>query len=264
MSIEFRSERPGDEAPIDVVECRAFRNMDEANLVRMYRERYPAFDRRYSICAWDGDELVGHALFLPFEMNLMGRRVKAVALSPDGVIPERQRQGIGTAMNRHGLDVARKDGFAVAVTNGDPAFYRRLGYKSALGFARVTIDRDALPEPSQELGVWPVRPEDVPWLVKCHDAEWADVDFAWNRGDDIREWAAPFACTVIWRTLDGRRAAYVEGLSDGRGWSQVLGDDAELVRDVLAAIKPLQLAQHPSGWLARNVLEPEWAPPKRT
>ena len=258
MNIEFRSERPGDEDAIDVVECRAFRNMDKANLVRSYRERYPGFGRRYSVCAWDDNRMVGHALFLPFAMNLMNEQVRAVALSPDGVIPERQGQGIGTAMNRYGLERARQDGFAVAVTNGAPAFYRRFGYRSCFGFARTTIDREALPAPTRELSAWPVRSGDLPWLVKCHEQEWSGVDFAWNRGKNMREWTAPFACTVIWRTLDGRRAAYAEGWSDGRGWRQILGDEPELVRDVIATVKPSGLEQHPAGWLARHVLEPKW------
>lgn len=74
----------------------------------------------------------------------------------------------------------------------------------------------------------------------------------------MREWAAPFAPTAIWRTPDGRRAGYVEGLSDGRAWHQVLGDEPELVRDVIATIKPGALQQHPNGWLVRSVIDSAW------
>jgi len=259
MTVEFRSEQPGDEPAIDIVECRAFRSMCHANLVRAYRRSYPAFDPTYSICAWDADRLVGHALFLPFETNLIRQRVKAVALAIDGVLPERQGEGIGTDMNNHGLDLARNHGFVLAVTNGPPGLYKRFGYEPQFAFARISINRDALPKPGQPLSPWPVTEADVPWLMECHDREWTDVDFAWNRGSDIREWTAPSACTEIWRAADGRRAAYVEGLSDGRDWHQVLGDDPDLVRDVIATIKPGTLEQHPDGWLARNVIAEQWA-----
>lgn len=258
MSIDLRSETAGDEPAIDVVECRAFTSMCHANLVGAYRRHYPAFDRRYSICAWDGGHMVGHALFLPFETNLLGQRVRAIALAIDGVIPERQGEGIGTTMNRHGLELAREDGFAVAVTNGGPRYYARFGYKGSFGFARVTVDRDALPPPKSPLSPWPVTAADIPWLVECHQREWAEVDFAWHRGSDIREWVVPFAPSAIWRTPDGCRAGYVEGLSDGRAWHQVLGDEPDLVRDVIATIKPATLQQHPSGWLARTVIGPAW------
>ena len=39
----------------------------------------------------------------------------------------------------------------------------------------------------------------------------------------------------------------------------LLADDPALARDVIATIKPESMDHHPSGWLARNVLEKEWA-----
>jgi len=258
MSVEFRSERPGDEEAIGVVECRAFGSMCHANLVAAYRRHYPAFDRNYSLCAWDGDELVGHALFLPFETTLLGGQTKAMALAIDGVIPERQRQGIGTALNRHGLHLARQDGFAVAVTNGG-GYYARFGYHGCFGFAHILFEHNALPKPTEKLSAWPVTAADLDWLVECHQREWTGVDFAWHRGKDLREWRAPFCRTEIWRTTDGRRAAYAEGLSDGRDWHLILGDNPVLVRDAIATIKPRALQQHPRGWLAQQVIAPSWA-----
>lgn len=259
MQIELRSETPGDEEAIDMVLCRAFGQMDEANLVRMYRERYPGFDRRYSLTAWDSDDLVGYALYLPLEMRLTGEWIRAVALSPVAVVPERQGRGIGGRLIRSGMERAKADGFAVAVTCGGPGFYTQHGYEEcAYAAARVSIDVDALPAPTQPLTAWPVSREDLGWLIRCHDTEWRDVDFCWRRGEDLREWRAPFADTVIWRTPEGRRAAYTERVPESSTLRMIIGDDAVLVRDVIATVKPTALEQHPSGWLARNVLESTW------
>ena len=46
-----RSERPGDEDAVDIVNCRGFGRMSEAHLVRNIREYCPTFDRRYSVVA---------------------------------------------------------------------------------------------------------------------------------------------------------------------------------------------------------------------
>ena len=51
--------------------------MDEANLVRMLRQRQPGFDRSLSICAVAGDCIVGYTGIIPFNMRLMGSSVPA-------------------------------------------------------------------------------------------------------------------------------------------------------------------------------------------
>ena len=59
MGIDIRSENAGDESAIDICVTRAFGSADEANLFRMLRDWHPTFDSELSICAWDGDGLVG-------------------------------------------------------------------------------------------------------------------------------------------------------------------------------------------------------------
>ena len=108
--ITIRSEQPGDEDVIDVVVSRAFSEMDEANLVRMLRDRQPEFDRELSLCAWDGDRMAGYIAFIPVNMRLMGGRLKAVAVAPVAVAPEYQRQGIAGMILRRGHDLARQFG----------------------------------------------------------------------------------------------------------------------------------------------------------
>lgn len=39
----------------------------------------------------------------------------------------------------------------------------------------------------------------------------------------------------------------------------LLAEDPALAREVIATIRPATIEHHPSGWLARNVLDPTWA-----
>ena len=259
MSIKIRSERAGDEEAIDVVNCQAFRSRDEAYLVELVREIIPTFDRRLSITAWDADQMVGHALFTPANVRLLGETVTALAVGPVAVIPSRQKQGIGTAMLQHGHELGQREGFAFAFLNGHSSYYPRLGYRECFGFANVTIDMEKLPPSARRLVPWPVRPGDVPWLIERYAAEWADVDFAWLRGSNLAEWTFPGVNAVVWRTEDGVRAGYALRSVKGDKLKLLLSDNAALARDVIATTKPSSLEHHPSGWLARNALDAAWS-----
>jgi hypothetical protein len=39
----------------------------------------------------------------------------------------------------------------------------------------------------------------------------------------------------------------------------ILGDDPDLVREVIKRRKPSSSPNHPGGWLAREVIDPDWA-----
>lgn len=266
MGVHLRRERPGDEEVIDLVNYRAFEAMNtkdgvaaasEADLVRYLRAYHPGFDRRYSVVAWDADEAVGHALYTPANIRLMGETVRALAVGPVAVIPERQRTGIGGELLRFGHEMGRRDGFALTFLCGHPSYYPRHGYRPCHGFAQITLDLEKLPQPTQQFRRLPVQSADVPWLVERCEVEWADVDFGWLWGDARSEWTMPGLIALVWWTEDDRRAAYT--LADGkRQWQMVLGDDPRLVREVIATIRPASLKQHADGWLARNVIQPEW------
>ena len=102
MLLSIRGETPGDEDAIDEVVASAFGTMDEANLVRMIRASLPGFDRRFSITAHDGEDMVGHALFLPARVRFLGRTVAALSLGPIAVRAGLQKKGIGGQLIRFG------------------------------------------------------------------------------------------------------------------------------------------------------------------
>lgn len=262
-NVTCRCERVGYERAIDVAVTRAFCKADEANLVRMLRDRQPGFDRELSICAWDGGELVGYLALIPLDMRLMGRRVAAAAVAPVAVVPPRQKQGIGGRMLAFGHARARERGVEVAFLNGHPDYYPRYGYQAHFGFSGTTYKSDMIPDPTVELEAWPVRDEDISWLMECDEREWGDVDFTWPRTGDMQEWAIEGVNAVVWWTSDGRRAAYTMTRAGQRrpgiAFEAILGDDPELVREVIRRQKPSSSPNHPAGWLAREVLDPAWA-----
>jgi putative acetyltransferase len=64
-------------------------------------------------------------------------------LAPVAVATDRQGQGVGSALIRHGLDALRARGVDVALTYGDPAYYGRIGFRP------ITTEIAAAPYPLQ-------------------------------------------------------------------------------------------------------------------
>lgn len=107
----------------------AFPTAAEADLVdRLRRDG----DLAISLAALDDDAVVGHAALSPMTAPL-----KALGLGPLAVAPERQRQGIGSALVREGLRRAEAEGWDAVFVVGDPAYYGRFGFtaEAASGFA---------------------------------------------------------------------------------------------------------------------------------
>jgi putative acetyltransferase len=110
----------------------AFEQPAEANLVDALRRTCAD---KLSLVAVDEDavdeEVVGHILFTPVEVESNGRRVVGMGLAPMAVVPERQRQGIGSLLVRRGLDILRERGCPFVVVVGHQDFYPRFGFERA-------------------------------------------------------------------------------------------------------------------------------------
>ena len=78
------------------------------------------------VTAWDGSALVGAIMFTRLTYD-DPRTV--YLLAPVAVATDRQGEGIGQKLITHGLQLLRNEGVNIAVTYGDPAFYRRVGFK---------------------------------------------------------------------------------------------------------------------------------------
>jgi predicted N-acetyltransferase YhbS len=128
--IEIRVERPADRAAGIEVERRSFEPHGSADqeiaIVVAVRDDEGSF----ALVAVDGEDLVGH---VQFSRGWIGD-TSVVTLGPIGVLPERQRGGIGSALIRTGFEEARARGERVVMLLGDPAYYGRFGFQPALAF----------------------------------------------------------------------------------------------------------------------------------
>ncbi|HMC11216.1 MAG TPA: N-acetyltransferase [Pirellulaceae bacterium] len=125
--ITIRAERPEDSAQVRYVNELAFGQPVEADLVERLRR---AATDSLSLVAED-DGVVGHILFTPVVVESAGRQVVGMGLAPMAVLPDRQRQGIGSQLVRRGLDIVRERGCPFVVVVGHPEYYPRFGFEPA-------------------------------------------------------------------------------------------------------------------------------------
>ena len=79
-----------------------------------------------ALVAEDGGVIVGQAAFS--KVTVGGQDVGWHGCGPVAVLPERHKQGIGSALMRTGLERLRALGSKGCVVVGDPAYYKRFGF----------------------------------------------------------------------------------------------------------------------------------------
>jgi putative acetyltransferase len=126
----IRAERPEDIGGIRQVNLSAFETSAEADLVDALRRQARPF---VSLVAVEGEEVVGHILFSPVTLS-SDPAAPIMGLAPMAVRPDRQRQGVGSALVRAGLEECRLlDAIAVVVL-GHAHYYPRFGFTRASAF----------------------------------------------------------------------------------------------------------------------------------
>lgn len=82
-----------------------------------------------SLVAEIDDEVVGHVAFSPVTSAGDGRFLGYI-LSPLGVRPQNQKQGIGTQLITSGIQQLSQTDAEVVLVYGDPAYYGRFGFRT--------------------------------------------------------------------------------------------------------------------------------------
>ena len=122
-SIDIRESLPADRASIEALYPDAFPDEDLLPLIReLLREEALVL----SLVGTIGGSLAGHGIFTTCSVS--GRPDKVALLGPLAVAPVRQRQGVGSAIVRAGLQRLGKAGVTRVYVLGDPAYYGRFGF----------------------------------------------------------------------------------------------------------------------------------------
>lgn len=126
--IVIRQEQPQDLKTIREVNRRAFGQRQEADLVDKLRQNYHDL---LSLVAVIQNEVVGHILFTPVTIESAARTVQGMGLAPMAVLPEYQRQGIGSKLVRSGIEQLKKRQCPFIIVLGHAEYYPRFDFEPA-------------------------------------------------------------------------------------------------------------------------------------
>lgn len=123
----IRTEVDQDRARVREVHARAFGDGERVpDLVDALRA-LPVL----SFVAESGGQVVGHVMLSRCRLDAPSRLVDVMSLSPLGVLPEHQGQGLGTALIEYALAAAEESGVPLVFLEGSPAFYGKRGFERA-------------------------------------------------------------------------------------------------------------------------------------
>lgn len=134
-----------------LVERAAFEKDAEANLTRDLIAD-PTAKPTLSLLAYNRDQPVGHVLFTKATITT-APHIKASMLAPLAVVPEYQKQGIGGALIKKGLQLQAQSGIELVFVLGHIEYYPKYGFTPAhkLGF------EPTYPIPAEVADAWMVQ-----------------------------------------------------------------------------------------------------------
>jgi putative acetyltransferase len=133
MTTEIREEIPQDYEAVYHIHELAFRQANEAKLVNALRKS-TAFIPALSLVAISSQAISGHILFTNIRIKNGDSVHESLALAPVSVHPGYQRQGIGSALIRAGLQKAGDLGYDSVIVLGHEHYYPKFGFLPAAGW----------------------------------------------------------------------------------------------------------------------------------
>ncbi|WP_413167992.1 GNAT family N-acetyltransferase [Capilliphycus salinus ALCB114379] len=126
----IRNETASDIQAITEVTIAAFKNLEVSNQTEQFIiEALRAAEMlTISLVAEIDGRVVGHIAFSP--VTISDGSQDWYGIGPFSVLPEYQRQGIGTALMQHGLSLLREMGGVGCCLVGNPGYYKRFGFKN--------------------------------------------------------------------------------------------------------------------------------------
>jgi len=131
MKLIIRPEAKEDFSTIRQLIREAFDTDAEANLVDALRKSNAEI---ISLVAEYRDTVVGHIFFSKVAIDGECPDIKICGLAPMAVLPEYQRQGIGSQLVNRGDEACRKAGFSAVIVLGHAQFYPRFGFEPSVNY----------------------------------------------------------------------------------------------------------------------------------
>ena len=126
MPIEFdiRESSADDQDALEDLYPKAFPDED---MVPLVRDLLSQEENVLSLVAVNKEAVVGHIAFTV--CGIAGENMRIGLLAPLAVVPRFQKQGIGSALTRDGLERMKGKGIMRVQVLGDPAYYGRFGFE---------------------------------------------------------------------------------------------------------------------------------------
>lgn len=128
--LNIRPEEAEDIDRISEINRRAFGGDAESQLVSAVRKS-EHFIPELSLVAELDQRVVGHILFSGISIHTSDQIYPALSLAPMAVLPDYQRQGIGSALVRRGIEECRRLKYQMVIVIGHPDYYPRFGFEPA-------------------------------------------------------------------------------------------------------------------------------------
>ena len=103
---------------------------NEQDLVENLRKNNNNFIPELSLVAIDSEKIVGYILFTKIKIG----ESEELALAPLGVLPEYQKQGVGSKLIIEGHRIAKILGYHYSVVLGSENYYSKFGYVPAIEY----------------------------------------------------------------------------------------------------------------------------------
>jgi putative acetyltransferase len=164
MSFETRPEQPADREAVRRVIRAAFGAGDREEHGKDVADIWSGLGehRRAGLIAEEDGVVIGHVGLSGAWVDARRDLVDVWVLSPLGVVPERQRSGIGTALLAAAVETARGSGVPALFLEGSPFYYGARGFARAdrLGFLPAALERT--PRPGFQVVVFDAH---EPWMT---------------------------------------------------------------------------------------------------
>ena len=181
--MEIRTPRPDEAEAVGEVIAGAF--ADGGHVAALWAAVVARELDRASLVAVDGDAVVGHVGVSHAWLDARRELVDVLILSPLSVRPERQGEGIGTALVAAAIEAARKLAAPALFLEGSPAFYGRRGFGRARESGFEAPSRRT-PEPAFQVVLLPGYADWMVGRVVYRDVWW-EYDAAGLRDPELTE-----------------------------------------------------------------------------